>query len=195
MYVVSKGRPKILFGSDLCPATSAMGWEPHAATDDFSVFHWLTMTVNPGQKGSATAPSAEMSNEQTSSAESRRVTPGAILVVDDNRLNAELVTDLLEMHGFHVQSTDTAETGIIMARAIMPELILMDIHLPGMDGINATKILKDDPATSHLKVIGLTAEISDAAGGNFDGCLAKPFDTHTFVERIKSFLCEPHGTG
>jgi len=136
------------------------------------------MIVNSGQKV----------NQKNSSVEPARVTSGTILVVDDNSLNAELVTDLLEMHGFHVQSTDTAEAGLIMARAIMPALILMDVNLPGMDGISATKLLKNDPATRHLTVIGLTAEYGDGASAGFDGCLPKPFNTHTFVDSIKSFL-------
>jgi CheY-like chemotaxis protein len=149
------------------------------------------MSVNSGQKGSAT-PSAEEENHNTSSSESPRTTAGTILVIDDNALNAELVTDLLEMHGFHVQSTDTAEAGLIMARAIMPALILMDVNLPGMDGISATKILKNDPATRHLKVIGLTAETEGCTNAGFDGRLPKPFDIRTFVESIKA-LCGPHG--
>lgn len=136
------------------------------------------MTVNSRQKA----------EEKTSSAESTRVTPGAILVIDDNPLNSELVTDLLEMHGFHVQSTDTAEAGLIMARAIMPALILMDVNLPGMDGISATKALKSDPTTCHLTVIGLTAEYGDGTSAGFDGCLPKPFNTHTFVDSIRSFM-------
>ena len=144
------------------------------------------MIVNSSEKGPV-GPASE-NQKGSSSAEPAPVTSGVILVVDDNPLNAELVTDLLEMHGFHVQSTDTAEAALIMARTLMPALILMDINLPGMDGISATKILKNDPATRHLTVIGLTAEPTGEARRIFDGCLSKPFNTHTFADSIKSFL-------
>ena len=115
-------------------------------------------------------------------------TAGTILVVEDNPLNAELVTDLLVAKGFQVRSTDTAEAAIVMARAILPALILMDINLPGMDGVSAAKILKQDPATCQLIIIGLTAEIDRSEMASFDGYLAKPIDVHTFAGSIQSFL-------
>ena len=86
-----------------------------------------------------------------------------------------------------------------MARKIMPDLVLMDLGLPGMDGLCATKDLKTNPATRHLTVVGLTAhamkgdeEIALRAG--CDGYLTKPIDTRTFIESITRFIALPHLT-
>ena len=80
-----------------------------------------------------------------------------ILIIEDNLLNLELVTDLLEANGFVVCSAQTAEEGLRMARELSPDLVLMDVSLPGMDGLSATKVLKANPATRHLTVVALTA--------------------------------------
>ena len=121
-----------------------------------------------------------------------------ILIVEDNPLNTLLATDLLEGSGFRVSSTETAEAGIKTARELLPDLILMDISLPGMGGLSATKILKDDPATRHLRIIGFTAHArgDERLGPNtgFDGYLSKPIDTRTFAETVKSFLMQKADT-
>src|ERR1035441_9553663 len=116
-----------------------------------------------------------------------------ILIIEDNVLNLELATDLLEANGFVVASAPTAEEGLRMARELLPDLVLMDFSLPGMDGLSATKHLKADPATRHLAVIGLTANAmkGDEATALNDGCdgyLTKPIDTRTFVAAVKTFL-------
>lgn len=116
-----------------------------------------------------------------------------ILIIEDNRLNLELATDLLEANGFVVYSAQTAEDGLRMARELLPDLVLMDFGLPGMDGLGATTDLKANPATRHLIVVGLTAhamkgdqEIALDAG--CDGYLTKPIDTRTFIETLKRFI-------
>ena len=116
-----------------------------------------------------------------------------ILIVEDNLLNLELATDLLEANGFVVSSAQTAEEGLRMAREILPDLVLMDIGLPGMDGLRATQDLKANPATRHLTVVGLTShamkgdkEIALKAG--CDGYLTKPIDTRTFIETVKRLI-------
>ena len=116
-----------------------------------------------------------------------------ILIVEDNALNLELANDLLEAYGFRVHSTRTAEDGIRLAREVLPDLVLMDISLPGMDGLCATRILKADPVTCHLRVIGLTAHAmkGDEANGRqagFDCYLTKPINTRTFVDSIRNFM-------
>ena len=73
-----------------------------------------------------------------------------ILIIEDNLLNLELATDLLDANGFAVFSAQTAEEGLRMAHELLPDLVLMDFSLPGMDGLTATKNLKTDPATRHL---------------------------------------------
>jgi len=118
---------------------------------------------------------------------------GRILVIEDNSLNLELVTDLLESNGFSVAHAQSAEEGLRLARAGLPELILMDLSLPGMDGLAATRTLKADPATSHLPVVALTAHAMKgdeaiALNAGCDGYLLKPIDTRTFVTRISGFL-------
>jgi CheY-like chemotaxis protein len=116
-----------------------------------------------------------------------------ILIIEDNPLNVELALDLLEAKGFRVHATSTAEEGIRMARDLMPDLVLMDISLPGMDGLCATKALKSDPATAHLTVVGLTAHAMKGDEGTAldAGCigyLTKPIDTRTFVGTIREFI-------
>lgn len=121
------------------------------------------------------------------------MTPPKLLIIEDNPLNVELARDLLEAGGFEIHSTNTAEEGIRIAREISPDLILMDISLPGMDGLCATRNLKADPATHGLRVIGLTAHAmkgdeGTALDAGFEGYLTKPIDTRTFVSTIKGFL-------
>jgi CheY-like chemotaxis protein len=121
------------------------------------------------------------------------MTGNKILIIEDNQLNLELATDLLEANGFVVSSAQTAEAGLRLARELLPDLVLMDFSLPGMDGLAATKNLKADPATRHLAVVGLTAyamkgdeEIALNAG--CDGYLTKPIDTRTFVATVTKFI-------
>jgi CheY-like chemotaxis protein len=116
-----------------------------------------------------------------------------ILIIEDNLLNLELATDLLEANGFVVHPAQTAEEGLRMASELLPDLVLMDFSLPGMDGLSATKNLKADPATRHLAVVGLTAnamkgdeELALAAG--CDGYLTKPIDTRTFIATVIQFI-------
>ena len=116
-----------------------------------------------------------------------------ILVIDDNPLNIEVVTDLLDANGFRVYSAQSGEEGIRLAREFLPDLVLMDVSLPGIDGITAAKALKADAATQSVKVVGLTAHVmreeeTTVLNKYFDGYLSKPFDTRTFIATIKSFV-------
>ncbi|HZO86083.1 MAG TPA: response regulator [Verrucomicrobiae bacterium] len=119
--------------------------------------------------------------------------PAKILIVEDNPLNLELATDLLEVAGYAILQATTAERGIQLARSLLPDLILMDTSLPGMDGVEATKILKSDAATEHIPVVSLTANAmkGDEETARAAGALAyvtKPIDTRTFVKDISRFL-------
>jgi CheY-like chemotaxis protein len=116
-----------------------------------------------------------------------------ILIIEDNLMNLELATDLLEANGFMVASAPTAEEGLRLAHELLPDLVLMDFGLPGMDGLSATKHLKTDPATCHLVVVGLTAHAMKgdeelALNAGCDGYLTKPIDTRTFVATVNKFL-------
>lgn len=121
------------------------------------------------------------------------MTRNKILIIEDNLLNLELATDLLEANGFVVSSAMTAEEGLRMARELLPDLVLMDFGLPGMDGLCATKELRASPATRHLKIVGLSAHAMKgdeelALHAGCDGYLTKPIDTRTFIESIKRFI-------
>ena len=116
-----------------------------------------------------------------------------ILVVEDNATNMKLSTFLLESADHTVIAATSAEIGLTLAREAHPDLILMDIQLPGMDGLQATALLKADEATRDIPVIALTAlamkgdeERILAAG--CDGYIAKPLDYKDFLAAIKSRL-------
>lgn len=119
----------------------------------------------------------------------------AILVVEDNPRNLKLVRDILRHLGYHTLEAQNAEDGIELARSHRPELILMDVQLPGMDGIDAVARLRADPTTAALVVVALTAfamkedrERFLAAG--FDGYLEKPLDVRQFPNQVAAFLAD-----
>jgi CheY-like chemotaxis protein len=108
-----------------------------------------------------------------------------VLVIEDNPLNLELATDLLEACGFEVISAQTAEAGINLALEAQPDLILMDLSLPGMDGLEATKALKADLQTADIPIVAVTAHAmkGDEQKALDAGCAAyitKPIDTRIF---------------
>ena len=116
-----------------------------------------------------------------------------ILVVEDNAANLKLAAFLLESAGHTVISATNAEMGVTLARGEQPALILMDIQLPGMDGLEATGLLKADASTRDIPVIALTAlamkgdeERIRAAG--CDGYIAKPLSYKAFLGTVSSHL-------
>ena len=116
-----------------------------------------------------------------------------ILIVEDNIANMKLATFILESAAHTVIPAIDAEAGLTLARDEHPDLILMDIQLPGMDGLQATGILKADPATRHIPVIALTAlamkgdeERIRAAG--CDGYIAKPLSYKDFLAIVSARL-------
>ena len=119
-----------------------------------------------------------------------------ILVVEDNPTNMTLAVFLLQSAGHTVLSATDAEAGLTMARAARPSLILMDIQLPGMDGLEATALLKSDAATRDIPVLALTAlamkgdeERIRAAG--CDGYIAKPMRYRDFLATVAGQLAQP----
>jgi two-component system cell cycle response regulator DivK len=116
-----------------------------------------------------------------------------VLLIEDNATNMELAMFLLQSAGHTVLSATDAEGGLMLARAERPELILMDIQLPGMDGLEATVLLKKDLATHDIPVIALTAlamkgdeERIRAAG--CDGYIAKPMRYQDFLATVAGQL-------
>ncbi len=119
-----------------------------------------------------------------------------ILVVEDNPANMKLAVLLLTHGGYQVISAADAEAGLAMARTSHPDLILMDIQLPGMDGLEATEHLKRDPATRTIPVVALTAlamkgdeERIRAAG--CDGYIAKPMRYQEVLATVAALLLTP----
>jgi CheY-like chemotaxis protein len=116
-----------------------------------------------------------------------------ILLVEDNEANQLLASSVLELSGYSVEvAGDAIEAREILSRH-SPDLILMDIQLPGLDGLSFVKQLKAEPATAHIPVIALTAlamagdrERSLAAGCN--GYISKPIDTRTFASEVRKHL-------
>jgi two-component system cell cycle response regulator DivK len=116
-----------------------------------------------------------------------------ILVVEDNPMNLELVSDILEANGYQVIQAQEGRQALEMARAERPGLILMDIQLPEMDGLEVTRLLKSDPDTSGIVVVAITAHAmrGDEERVREAGCsgyIAKPINTRDFVNVIESHM-------
>lgn len=113
-----------------------------------------------------------------------------ILIVEDNDKNRKLARDLLQFKGYRVAEAENAEAGLALAAAQPPDLVLMDIHLPGMNGIEARKRLRADPATSAVPVIAFTASVmpqdrSQITDAGFDGFVSKPINIKEFLAAIE----------
>ena len=117
----------------------------------------------------------------------------AILIVDDNPVNLKLIRILLTGEGYDVHIAGDAEEALRVLQGLRPRIILMDIQLPGIDGLELTRQLKANPLTRDIRILGLTAyamkgdeEKIIAAGG--DGYIAKPIDTRTLPGVIARYL-------
>jgi CheY-like chemotaxis protein len=118
-----------------------------------------------------------------------------VLIVEDNPRNLKLVRDILAHAGYGTLEATTAEDGLALARAEQPELVLMDVQLPGMDGVEALARLRADPATSGIAVVALTAFAMQAdrdrfAAAGFDGYLEKPIDVREFPGQVAELLAQ-----
>jgi CheY-like chemotaxis protein len=116
-----------------------------------------------------------------------------ILIIEDNPLNLELAQDLLELAGYRVLSAPLAEMGIEIAMSEIPDLILMDIRLPGMNGLEAIRLLKQDNLTKRIPIVALTAnampgEEERALQGGSVGYITKPINTRQFASQVADYL-------
>jgi two-component system cell cycle response regulator DivK len=116
-----------------------------------------------------------------------------ILIVEDNAKNLKLVRDVLQAKGYETLDAGTAEDGLRLARERAPNLILMDIQLPGMSGIDAIKALRAEPATAGIPVIAITASVmvqdrKEIVSAGFDGFIEKPFNLRNFMDIIQKTL-------
>jgi two-component system cell cycle response regulator DivK len=127
-------------------------------------------------------------------------TPARVLVVEDNPLNMKLVRDVLLRAGFEVIEAHSGEEGVAQARACAPDLILMDLQLPGIDGTEAMRMIKDDAGAGDVPIVALTAfAMSDdrerALRSGFDGYLSKPISIRDLPRQISEFLPEGSRSG
>jgi two-component system cell cycle response regulator DivK len=116
-----------------------------------------------------------------------------ILVVEDNEKNRKLLRAILTARGYEVVEVVNAEDGLVLARQRHPALVLMDIQLPGMDGIEARQILGDDPATSGIPVLAVTASVMPSdrqkiLASGFEGYITKPIEVDEFLAEVRSVL-------
>jgi two-component system cell cycle response regulator DivK len=122
-----------------------------------------------------------------------RSTPTRILIVEDNELNLLLLKDVLEFHGYTIVSTSLGATVVDLARQHHPDLILMDIQLPDISGIDAARQLKADQETRSIPIIAVTAfampgDKSKILESGIDGYIAKPYKIQQILNIVSEYL-------
>jgi CheY-like chemotaxis protein len=120
-----------------------------------------------------------------------------ILVVEDNDKNRKLVRDVLTASGYRLAEAETGEDGVRLARERRPDLVLMDIQLPGINGIEALRQLRADPATAAIPIVAVTASAmtqdrQNIMAAGFDGYQSKPISVRPFLELVRQTL-DRHG--
>jgi CheY-like chemotaxis protein len=121
------------------------------------------------------------------------MTGAPVLIVDDNPINLKLIKVLLLSEGYSVRTATDAEEALSTLAEFHPRLILMDIQMPGMDGLELTRRLKADPATSHIAIVAITAyamkgDEDKAKAAGCDGYVAKPIDTRALPGIVARYL-------
>ncbi len=121
-----------------------------------------------------------------------------ILIVEDTPRNMKLVRDVLKVKGYTTLKATAAEEGITLDVEHQPALILMDIQLPGMNGIDALRVLRRDPATDKIPVIAVTASVMQQdrkliTEAGFDGYVGKPINLNEFLDAVKNMLARTAG--
>ena len=116
-----------------------------------------------------------------------------VLVVEDNETNQMLTMAVLQRDGYRVRSAGSADDALAIIRSDRPDIILMDLQLPGQDGLTLTRALKVDPATAAIPVVAMTAHVmlGDEAQALAAGCagyIAKPIDTRTLSGDVRRYL-------
>lgn len=122
-----------------------------------------------------------------------------ILIIEDNEKNMKLIRDLLQVKGYKTVESNTAEGGISIAKEKRPALILMDIHLPGMNGVEALGILRADPDTKDIPVIAVTASAMTQdrhkiMSAGFEGYQRKPINIKEFLKEVRRVMDHRSGT-
>jgi len=113
-----------------------------------------------------------------------------VLIVEDNEKNMKLVRDILQAKGYETMEAGTAEDCIKMALGRVPDLVLMDIQLPGMNGMEALKVLRSEPPTAKVPVVAITASVmtqdrQQIMDAGFDGFIEKPINLKEFLSTVQ----------
>ena len=116
-----------------------------------------------------------------------------ILIIEDNERNLKLVRDVLQFNGFQTAEARTAEDGLALASASPPDLVLLDLQLPGIDGMEAFRQLRGSPPTAGVPVVAVTAlamkdDRERVLRAGFDGYLEKPISVRTLPDQVRAFL-------
>ena len=116
-----------------------------------------------------------------------------ILVVEDNERNLKLLRDVLEYAGYDVRVARTGEDGVSLAASEPPDLVLMDLQLPGIDGLEALRRLRGSPRTADIPVVAVTAQAMKqdrerALAAGFNGYIEKPISVRAFPDQVRGFL-------
>jgi len=116
-----------------------------------------------------------------------------ILIVEDNEKNMKLARDVLQSRGYATLEAVTGEQGVRMIIEIKPDLVLMDIQLPGINGIEALRQVRADSGCAHIPIVAFTASVMSAdrsqiSAAGFDGFLGKPINLKEFLETVKRLL-------
>jgi len=123
-----------------------------------------------------------------------------ILIVEDNEKNRKLARDVLQVNRYRTVEVESGEDALDLLDREKPDLILMDIHLPGMSGIDALKKLREKPALSAIPVLAFTASVmpqdrSEIMSAGFDGFVSKPVNLKEFIATLAKFLSKGQGEG
>ena len=118
-----------------------------------------------------------------------------ILIIEDSEPNRRLARDLLQVHGYRTIEAETAEHGIAVAAEQLPDLVVMDIHLPGIGGIEALAKLRAETATRTIPVVAFTASVmaqdrSEIIAAGFDAFVSKPLDLEAFVRTVGAVIAQ-----
>ena len=116
-----------------------------------------------------------------------------ILIVEDNEKNRRMLRDILQVNGYQTVESETAEDGILIAQQEQPALVLMDIQLPGMNGMEARKMLRNDPVTRHIPVVAVTASAmlhdqTQIEKTGFDAFHYKPIRIKEILQTVQDFV-------
>jgi two-component system, cell cycle response regulator DivK len=119
--------------------------------------------------------------------------PARILIVEDNPLNLKLVRDVLTVSGYEVVAAPSGEEGVTLAQTCAPDLVLMDIQLPGIDGYEALRMLRQNPQLDSVPVVAVTAfamreDRERASRAGFDGYLSKPISVRSLPSQVHEYL-------